>query len=212
MENYRPWELWHLIDKRTMVLDAWNRKNSKFINDRRLDFYHYLTNFIAQNNVSDILDFGCGTCEDYLFFKENKIEYTGCDITTEMLNIAKDKFPDINIYVDDIFNITTKRNKYTCVLSNAVVQHLPRELIYEAINNLNELAKCFLILRFFCVEDEDIQDNIKGFNHNRFKKSTITELVARATASRNTTIEWTFGGFNKTENTKDTAYALIKYK
>ncbi|MCI4626306.1 MAG: class I SAM-dependent methyltransferase [Candidatus Magnetoovum sp. WYHC-5] len=55
-------------------------------------------------NGADILDYGCGKGDFYVFLKERgfSVNYTGYDINDKLVNLAKKKYPDIDFRVFDI--------------------------------------------------------------------------------------------------------------
>jgi SAM-dependent methyltransferase len=56
---------------------------------------------------ASILDIGCGLGDFYAWLKDKKlsVDYTGMDITPCMIDAAKDRFPEVDFQVKDIFSI-----------------------------------------------------------------------------------------------------------
>jgi len=66
---------------------------------------------------SSILDFGCGKGDFYGFLREKGIPvtYTGIDINGKLIDVAKSKYPDINLLL-----ITLIVNPIQCSTSNLI--------------------------------------------------------------------------------------------
>ena len=85
-------------------------------NDKILDWesrdaqeirFSILKDFILANNLTDItlLDVGCGLADlyDYLVRFDIRSGYTGIDILPEMISLAKQQHPDLQLIAGDIF-------------------------------------------------------------------------------------------------------------
>ncbi len=96
-----------------------------------LDNISLAENKIIQNTLfkylkkeDNILDLGCGSGLGYEIitnFLKNKFKYTGIDISSQMINIAKNKFEgieDIKFYTMDMTNLSFfKKNNFNAVIS-----------------------------------------------------------------------------------------------
>jgi len=72
----------------------------------------------------NILDFGCGTSAlyDYIIKKnlDDKINYTGIDISEEYIKTSKEKYPNNTYYFQDILDGNITLNEYDFILLNSV--------------------------------------------------------------------------------------------
>lgn len=75
------------------------------------DMQHWIYNWVGDDlpigNIS-IKDFGAGRGDFYNFLKKNyreDVEYHGIELNPNLCNVAKAKYPDINIINDDYFNV-----------------------------------------------------------------------------------------------------------
>lgn len=85
----------------------------------------------------DVLDVACGTgvlFPDYM--KRQVKSLTGIDISPEMVKIASEKFPDINIICDDV-ETHEFPNKFDAVMVYNAFPHFPNpESLIEALSKL----------------------------------------------------------------------------
>lgn len=77
-----------------------------------------------------VLDIGCGNARMTQLFVDKKIEYVGCDISAELINIAKAKcqqynFKTVDFQVVDIRQLPWLDDNFDIVLAVAVLHHLP---------------------------------------------------------------------------------------
>ncbi|MBU4485291.1 MAG: methyltransferase domain-containing protein [Candidatus Delongbacteria bacterium] len=84
---------------------------------------------------TNILDLGCGTSEELLYFMQLGYEISGIDSSAEMIEISKDKLKNGNFKVGDMRNFKTKK-KFDNVIS-----------VFDSLNYLTdpkEMSKCFI--------------------------------------------------------------------
>lgn len=97
--------------------------------DKKSDFLDGFEKGILQKIIGDIqgkqvLDIGCvtGRCIKNLIDKGSFV--TGCDISLEMLKIARKKFHNVNFVEGDIENLPFKDNSFDVVVASFVIVHL----------------------------------------------------------------------------------------
>lgn len=87
------------------------------------------------------LDLGCGIGRDTFWLKENGYNAFGCDFSDELLKIAKAKFNDVNFFHDSLPELKSLENhSVENIFSSAVLQHIPRSDLIEAIRNILRIA------------------------------------------------------------------------
>jgi SAM-dependent methyltransferase len=99
-----------------------------------------------------VLDFGCGTGEDFPAFCALGMKYQGCDVTPEMLEDARKKFRGIEVFEDDLLGSIQPSQSRPLVICNAVLPHLPEDVIPGAISELWRITEKVLIIRLFGVD------------------------------------------------------------
>lgn len=191
--EHRWWQNWNVAPRRADVESFWRTNPGQPA--RREQFYTVLKDFVARAAVRTVLDFGCGTGEDYLAFKAMGLAYLGVDVTPEMLAAARKKYLDIVVAEDDVLDSAQPDRGHAFVVSNAVLPHLPRELLVRALAELWRVTDRLLVLRFFGV-DRHVEDTsvvgANGFIHNFFREETWLRLI-RETCLGCTCLEKTRG-------------------
>ncbi|MBN2789590.1 MAG: class I SAM-dependent methyltransferase [Candidatus Delongbacteria bacterium] len=100
------------------------------------DLVDYLDDLIinAGGERTNILDLGCGTSEELIYFRQLGYEVAGLDNSEEMINISKYKHPGVDFFQADMTNFKLKR-KFDNVIS-----------CFDTINYItdkNKLSRCF---------------------------------------------------------------------
>ncbi|MBU0670938.1 class I SAM-dependent methyltransferase [Patescibacteria group bacterium] len=90
----------------------------------------------------DILDLGCGNGRFYEFLEPFKINYTGVDNSSGLLDEAVKKFPQAKFIIGDMLNVPIDNNQYDIVFSIASLHHIPSdELRLRAAKEIYRLLK-----------------------------------------------------------------------
>jgi len=125
-----------------------------------------LSKFFKEKGVKTILDITCGTGAQTIYLKQQGFEITGNDISTYMLDIAKEKAKQQNLTIP-FLNLDMRKDtigKYDAVISQCnSIGHLNKKDFNKALaniyNNLNN--KGYFIF--------DI------YNFNKYCKGTMTK-------------------------------------
>lgn len=173
----RWWELWADSARRESVEEFWKKDPDQA--ERRAHFYGILNKLVTETGISCVFDFGCGTCEDYNAMRAMGLAYKGVDVTAEMLDRARAKYPGINVAPDDIFASCQGTGAHPLVVNNAVLPHLPANLIPQAIRELWRITCNVLVVKLFSVgvHPEDITNIAsQGFIYQRWRQATWHDL------------------------------------
>ncbi len=73
-----------------------------------------------------ILDYGCGIGRLYEALDKPK-DYTGIDISQELINDFKKRYSDVNCYTVDGFNIPSNDKSYDIIICYSVLTHIPEK-------------------------------------------------------------------------------------
>lgn len=91
-----------------------------------------------------ILDFGCGNGRLLAFFKGKSIGYKGVDVSSELIRLAKEKYPDEE---DNFLKITSHNTLpfpddfFNKVFSIAVFHHFPKEYAEQMAKELYRIVR-----------------------------------------------------------------------
>ena len=99
-------------------------------------------NEILLNSYKSILDIGFGTAFLTSRIYEKGIKIYGQDFSQEMINLAKEKMPNANLYKGDFskgLNENLLANKYDAIISTYALHHLKDNEKPVFINNLLSL-------------------------------------------------------------------------
>jgi SAM-dependent methyltransferase len=203
-KRYKPWEEWYKLDKRARVLSYWG---SPVIKKRREDFHKFLSEVLPEN-CGSILDFGCGTGEDFTFLNGQCQKYYGCDVTEEMLRVAKTRHPEGTFFIDDLLKTKQKNKKYDVVVCNAVIPHIPRRFTKTCFKTLIGLTDKVLVIRMFGVGTyKNTQAyKINGFHHIAFSKHELVNIVK---ATKPPEWRWRIQYRPRIQDLDDLAYILL---
>lgn len=129
----------------TSVKDAYNKVVDPFVASRVRDWneFEIITSHIQTQDT--ILDAGCAhgrlvpTLLAHGIQKEN---YTGIDISENLIAKARETFPNTQFDVGDVCNLPYVDNNFDTVISSAVLHHIPsQELRIQMINELVRVTK-----------------------------------------------------------------------
>ena len=94
------------------VKDPWNQSLTENI-ERSLS-RQAIINFIKQNDIQSLVEFGCGLGNTTQFLhSKTGIEITGIDISKSAIKKSQKKYPDLSFKVDNALNIANYAH-YDC--------------------------------------------------------------------------------------------------
>ncbi|MFA5051752.1 MAG: methyltransferase domain-containing protein [Patescibacteria group bacterium] len=93
--------------------------------------------------VSDkVLDAGCGNGRLYELLKEKNVEYTGLDLSDELIAIARRQYPGIPFAVGNILDLPFEPESFDDIFCIATMHHLPTEqLRIQAIQQFYKVLR-----------------------------------------------------------------------
>ncbi|MDA3837896.1 MAG: methyltransferase domain-containing protein [Candidatus Delongbacteria bacterium] len=100
------------------------------------DLVDYLDDLIigAGGERTNVLDLGCGTSEELIYFRQLGYEVAGLDMSEEMIKISEYKHPGVDFFQENMINFKLKK-KYDNIIS-----------CFDTINYIidkKKLSKCF---------------------------------------------------------------------
>jgi len=149
---------------------------------------------LACRHGDSVLDVGCGTCTDYLFFKDTHAKYHGIDITPKFARAAHNAHKVPNVTVGDALHLPFSDDSFDVVYCKDLLEHLPPETWKNAVKELFRVASHMVMLVFFRAPSEaDSQfrqgetigfysrdyDRVVeyGFWYNRYNETEILQLL-----------------------------------
>lgn len=120
-----------------------------------------------------VLDCGCATCIDYEHFQERNadIEYYGIDLTPEFVEGARKLYPEANVQLGSITDISFGDRAIDTVYCRNVLEHLPPGGIWKALTEMWRVANMQIIVSFFMrpsLEASAFEQDGNGFYNNRY--------------------------------------------
>ena len=112
-----------------------------------------LTKYIKPS--ARVLDFGCGFGDLYGFLESNDIaiDYFGCDVMEEFLEVGKEKYPNGNFFHNPIGKPLTEKYDYiicsgifNCLYSKDIEEH--KQSIFKTMENLFTCCEKVLSIDF----------------------------------------------------------------
>jgi trans-aconitate methyltransferase len=122
-----------------------------------------------------ILDIGCASGPKTNYMKQKGFQVEGIDFSENMIKNAKERFPDIDFNVLDVYNLEKLNKTYDGIFSQAVLLHIPKERIVEVLekmkSKLNKDGLLYVAVKG--IKDNGIEEEIKkendyGFEYERF--------------------------------------------
>ena len=169
------------------VVDAFNKASTDYDKYRKqaipnMDIY-YNTVVNLTKNYSDpkILDLGAGTgiLTELLYKQHPNSDITLVDLSTEMLNIAKNKFNDENFKYIEADYLTHDFDKdYDIIVSSLSIHHLTDEekkVLYKRIYNFLRTGGVFINADQVCGATEYTEEIYKKEDASHLNRQNIPE-------------------------------------
>ena len=125
------------------------------------EFYPYTANCLPKKTSAKVLDLGCGTGLELeeLFSVNPKAEVTGIDLSGEMLNALKAKFPDkqLTLVCASYFDAPFGENLYDAAVSVESLHHFSAEMkasLYRKLHTALKEGGVFVLTDYFAESEE----------------------------------------------------------
>ncbi|MDD5693616.1 MAG: class I SAM-dependent methyltransferase [Patescibacteria group bacterium] len=129
----------------TKTRDDYNKVADHFSSTRYAFNWSRVAKTIEELQIkpgSKVLDLGCGNGRVIDVLKKIDIEYTGLDISENLIKLAQKKYPKEKFVVGDLLKIPFLDNEFDYVLSLATLHHIP-----SSEQRLNALKEIYRILK-----------------------------------------------------------------
>lgn len=172
--------------------DEWSDKPDRQLSDTFISFLP---------TSARILDVGCGPGHYSQYFYDYGFNVSGIDFSKEMIEIAKEKYKEIDFSQQDMQNLAFENNSFDALWVCSSFVHIPEKKSVEVLNEFNRVLKKpgFLFVNAiigdmpYRIESEDeIGGNYKG--NGRFfqwypNSSYFIDLLCKAGFEVEHTIE-----------------------
>ena len=127
---------------RQKVKDSYSAIAHEFDQTRKIPWKEF-NNFLPYiKDGAKVLDLGCGNGRLYEFLKQKNVDYLGVDNNSELLEKAKQNFPETSFQLGDMVDIGVDEKTFDNLFCIAAFHHLPgRKLRNQAVNNMHSVLK-----------------------------------------------------------------------
>lgn len=152
-------------------------KRARSQNVVNIDEMHGQINFPIKGKK--ILDMGCGDGEDLIFYKSKGAIVYGLDASKELINLAKQRLPNVNLEICSFENTPYKNIFFDIVASKYAFQHsYEMEPIYKEVVRILKKKGLFIFLVTHPIR-QFIEKKKK--NKNYFEKEVVSSIILDAT-------------------------------
>lgn len=112
----------------------------------------------------NVLDVGCGNGRFYQSFASNDVIYTGIDNSSNLIEIAKRTYPEVDFVLGSALNMPFLNETFDAVYSIAVLHHIPSpDLRKEFISEIRRVAKkkAYIILTVWDLKEKGKKESNK---------------------------------------------------
>lgn len=114
----------------------WDSPAGKVRADRRADL---IAQYSLADKSSTVLEIGCGTgLFSGKFYQRTGAKIIATDISPELLNVAKEKYPEVEFVLADAMQIQFDANTFDVVFGSSVLHHLEFE---RSLNQIFRVLK-----------------------------------------------------------------------
>jgi SAM-dependent methyltransferase len=110
-----------------------------------IPYLDFLNGFLKKNNISSIIDLGCGT---FMYFEEvnlEKISYTGVDIVKELIDLNNETYGNDHIKFQHGNIVEMEYPDADLVICKHVMQHLQNDDVCKILEKLKKFRYCLLV-------------------------------------------------------------------
>ena len=129
-----------------------------------------------------LLEIGCGTGKDSIFFKEKGFEVTSIDLSPKNIELCKEK--GLNAHVMDFNNLDFSSSSFDCVFAMNSLLHAPKNAVRKIFTDIDRILRpkgLFYLGVYGGIDHEDIYKN-DSYEPKRFfslyKDTQIIQVVS----------------------------------
>jgi len=143
--SYQPlFKLVQMLDENQNAVNVFNEMaevyQQKYMN---VELYEECLGFLLKNlnSFDSIIDIACGPGNvlNYLYQRNNNLNLTGVDLSSEMIKLGKLNVPNVKFEVFDCRNLSKIENKYNAVICNFLIPYLSESDSEKLIAEVSDL-------------------------------------------------------------------------
>ena len=138
-------------------------------------YIRWLENFLKDNNIKSVIDFGCGDWQFSQHVKWGDIDYLGLDIVESVIETNKKQFPAHKFVCDiDVFPYLKDRD---LIIIKDVLMHWPDEQIETFLDRLIKQDIRILLVNSATTTTQKAKRKLKigGFAHLEYDKFPLNK-------------------------------------
>ncbi len=136
---------------------------------------------LINHGVEEVLDLGCGIATEKTSYDAYgvNVHYVGLDMSSRMLNLAKNAHPETDFVMGNLKSIPFQDNSYDAVLLKHTLEH---QIHYEnAVSEAVRVSKNIVIINFFHrllpgKLDLRLEDR-RGFHNNWYGRKKFEKYI-----------------------------------
>lgn len=141
--------------------------------------------FLDNLNGKMVLDIGCGSCRDSLFFMQSGLQVESVDLAEKLLRVSADFFPNTFKRVMDLRKLAYRTGTFDGIWASAVLLHMCYSDFLVALQEFRRVLKPTGLLYFSIKEgDGEVLIEFEGTNHYRlfhfYQRTEVYELLDKA--------------------------------
>jgi ubiquinone/menaquinone biosynthesis C-methylase UbiE len=155
-----------------------------FINyEEEFSFYHQI---IARHHARSVTEIGCGTGKLAAKFSAAGINYTGLDMSDEMLQIAQKNNPDCSFIKGDMRNFVLQQKQMSFIITGRTISYLiTNEDVLKTFQSINQNLEEGGIVCFDCINAETFMPRIKDgeeivhtavYNNKQYERKSLWSI------------------------------------
>jgi SAM-dependent methyltransferase len=115
--------------------------------------YNFYSRILSQYQCTGVLEIGCGTGHLAERFAKNNFEYTGIDLSEDMLTIARANNPRAAFYKMDMRDFSLPKQSASAIITGRTISYLiTNDDVYNALNSINKNLSAAGVICFDCID------------------------------------------------------------
>lgn len=125
-------------------------KTLTFYENQAQDYFEHTKNLLNINelnkfidycgNKSRVLDIGSGSGKDLKYFIDKGLSAYGMDISSNLANLANE-YSGAEVKTGTVNQIPYKNNEFHGIWASAMIHHIPKKEIHNALNEIKRVLK-----------------------------------------------------------------------